>query len=65
MIMTIAIVIDSQIVNIKRRASGIRGPLSKELFPSEDPFPCQLEGEALSHYKPPETSYEDFPWCMG
>jgi len=33
---------------------------SEELFPSEDLFPSQLEGETLSHYKPSETTYEDF-----
>lgn len=33
---------------------------SEELYPADDLFPSQLEGESLSHYKPSGTTYEDF-----
>lgn len=33
---------------------------SEELYPADDLFPSQLEGETLSHYNPSGTTYEDF-----
>lgn len=33
---------------------------SEELYPADDLFPSQLEGENLSHYKSSGTTYEDF-----
>lgn len=33
---------------------------SEELYPADDLFPSQMEGENLSHYKPSGTTYEDF-----
>lgn len=33
---------------------------SEVLYPADDLFPSQLEGETLSHYKPSGTTYEDF-----
>lgn len=33
---------------------------SEELYPADDLFPSEMEGETLSHYNPSGTTYEDF-----